>query len=411
MKISYRGTRRACHIGSFTQAIITNLAPLFFIVFQRDYGLRYDDLANLILITFVTQIAVDILSTQFAGKIGYRRCLVFAHAISAAGLVMLSLASLVPVPIYWWLLISVIAYSFGGGLMETLLSPVLDAIPAEDTQRGANMAFLHSFYCWGQVSVVAITTFVLLLIGEIHWRFLPILWAIVPLINSFLLGKAPLPPMTPEHERTPIRRLLLSPVFLAALVMMMCAGAAELTVSQWSSLFAEEGLGMNKFWGDLAGPCLFAALMGVGRVIYGVRGEKMNLKWYIAALSVLCVAGYLLTSLAPVPALNLVGCGLCGFSVSIMWPGVISLTARYFPKGGAAMFGVMALAGDVGCSLGPWLAGIIADKALEPGAVGQLAASLFHGAGMELKMGILICAVFPLLLSVAMLFLRPKTAA
>ncbi|GIH96838.1 sugar MFS transporter [Planobispora siamensis] len=384
--MTFDHTRRACYLGYVTQAIVNNLAPLLFIVFQTRYDVPYEMLGRLILLNFATQLITDLVAVKVVDRTGYRVPLVLAHLFSVAGLVLLAAApSLTPSP-YAGLAVAVVVYGIGGGLLEVLVSPVVDALPSPQEHRAATMSLLHSFYCWGQVAVVLGTTLVLAAVGESAWQVLPLMWALVPLANLVVFARVPLPPTVPDEHRTPLRALLRSPAFAGALLLMLCAGASELTMSQWSSLFAEQGLGVSKVWGDLAGPCLFAVLMGIGRIVYGLWGRHIPLLPALTACAGLATACYLLAALAGDPVLALAGCALCGLAVSLMWPGTFSLTSARFPMGGAAMFGVLAVFGDAGAAAGPWLAGAVADAAVTAGPDGA----------SGLRAGLLVGTVFPL---------------
>lgn len=386
MKFTYTATRRVCYIGYITQGIINNLSPILFIIFQSDFGLSYEKLGSLILINFVTQLIVDIISVKFVDKLGYRIPIVASHAFAALGLVLMGvLPAVLPDP-YIGLVIASITGGIGGGLLEVLLSPLVDSLPAPEHQKASAMSLLHSFYCWGQMLVVLATTLLLRVIGGGSWYFLPVGWAIVPIVNMLLFLRVPFTQTLPMEKRTELKTLLRAPSFVAILVLMLCAGASELTVSQWSSLFAEQALGISKLWGDIAGPCMFAALMGLGRIIYGVWGVRIKLIPFMTGMTALCVVCYLIAALSRNPVLSLIGCAVCGFSVSIMWPGTFSAASARFPLGGAAMFGLMAMFGDIGCAFGPWLAGIVADN-----SHGGLNAGILAGTVFPLAMIIILC--------------------
>ena len=396
--MTFDSTRRACYTGYITQAIVNNLAPLLFIVFQTRYAVPLEMLGRLVLLNFGVQLLTDIVAVRVVDRLGYRRPLVLAHVLSVAGLVLLAvLPSALPLP-YLGLSIAVVVYAVGGGLLEVLVSPVVDALPVPAKGKAARMSLLHSFYCWGQVSVVAGTTLLLGLFGQSRWYLLPLVWALVPLANLLVFLRVPLPTTVPDEHRTPVRALLVAPAFAAGLVLMLCAGAAELTMSQWSSLFAEEGLGVSKVWGDFAGPCLFAILMGIGRVAYGLWGGKVPLAPALACCGALATACYLTAVLAGNPVVSLIGCALCGLAVSLMWPGTFSLTAAGFPYGGAAMFGVLAVFGDAGGAIGPWIAGAVAETSTRPaGVLHGLAGLLPDDGGSGLRVGLLVGTVFPVL--------------
>ncbi len=407
--MTFTATRRACYTGYVTQAIVNNLAPLLFIVFQTRYTVPLEMLGRLVLLNFLTQLVTDIVAVKYVDRFGYRRPLVLAHMLAALGLIMLSLApTLTPAVfpnVYSGLCAAIVIYAIGGGLLEVLVSPVVEALPSPAEHKAAAMSLLHSFYCWGQVSVVAGSTLLLAVIGQSSWQLLPLVWALVPLINLTAFLKVPLPPIVAEEHRTPLRRLFSAPAFAAALVLMLCAGAAELTMSQWSSLFVEEGLGVSKIWGDLAGPCLFAVLMGIGRMIYGVFGTRIPIVPALIGCGALGTVCYLLTVFSASPVISLIGCVICGLSVSLLWPGTFSLTAARFPFGGTAMFGVLAVMGDAGAALGPWVAGAVAQgaqtaTAAGSGMLGAIAAYLPDDGGSGLRVGLLIGTAFPVVVAI-----------
>lgn len=405
MTYTYKHTLYACYFGYITQAIVNNLAPILFIVFQNQFSISFEMIGRLIFINFGTQLIVDALAVKFVDRIGYRISMVMAHLFSTVGLVALGiLPGLLPHP-YIGLLISVVIYAVGGGLLEVLVSPIVDALPGD--AKASKMSLLHSFYCWGQVGVVLITTLLLKVIGSSLWFVLPVLWSLVPLYNLLRFIKVPLMPSVPEHEKMQVSRLLNSKLFLVALILMTCAGASELAMSQWSSLFAEKGLQIPKVVGDLLGPCLFALLMGIGRTIYGVWGHKINLRKALMASAALCITCYLVTALVTIPFISLLGCAVCGLAVSLMWPGVFSITSRHFPKGGTAMFGMLAIFGDLGCAFGPWLAGVVSDLSQKSVRLVQAAAdSGLSTEQLGLKVGILAAVVFPVVMLFGILLFK-----
>lgn len=305
------------------------------------------------------------------------------------------------------MIIAVVTYALGGGLLEVLVSPIVESLPGD--KKASDMSLLHSFYCWGQMGVVLISTLILTVFGTDIWMWLPIGWAILPFINLFAFAKVPLVPPVPEEKLMTVGELCRSKMFLLALVLMMCAGASELTMSQWSSLFAETGLGVSKTLGDLLGPCLFAALMGTGRLLYGLYGHRLNLQNSLLFCGCLCMLCYLTTVFAPHPLLSLVGCAVCGFSVSLMWPGAFSDTAARFPMGGTAMFGMMAVFGDLGASLGPWLSGVVSDLSQNTNLLQQMHVSTGEELSqLGLKAGLLAAVIFPLILTLSILYLKKR---
>ncbi len=395
--ISYRSTRMACYRGYIVQGIVNNISPLFFVIFQKEFGISYAMISSLILFNFVTQILVDLLCVRFVDRIGYRAAAVMAHVCSTLGLVLLGLLPrALPAP-FAGLAVATVISAIGGGMIEVIISPIIDSLPSD--AKDAKMSLLHSFYCWGQVAVVLLTTLAVRLLGEGLWWVLPLFWALIPAYNCVAFATVPLMPTVPKDEKSPLRTLFRSGIFVTAMVLMLCAGASELAMSQWSSLFAEKALGVPKVMGDLLGPCLFAVFMGIGRTIYGVWGEKLDLDKALMGTAILCVGCYLGAALFAVPLLSLLCCSLCGFSISLMWPGVLSKTAAAYPKGGTAMFGVLAVCGDIGCSTGPALTGAVSDLALQLGYTEQLG----------LKAGMLVAALFPVVLILCLLLSRRFT--
>ncbi len=402
-KINYKYTKISCYIGYITQAIVINLAPLFFVIFSDKYGIDNASLGTLVLVNFVTQILTDIVAVRLTTKISLRACAVSAHIFSFAGLMLLGILPTVIPNTFVALLVASIIYSIGGGLIEVVISPIVDAIPVEVTEgvggaKAAAMSLLHSFYCWGQMSVVLITTFLLSLVGEEMWMFIPFLWAMIPFVNIFGFIRVPFPKFIAESERTPIRKIVTTRLFIVCALLMICSGASELAVAQWASMLAEKGLGVNKVVGDILGPCAFAFFMGIGRMIYGILGVKLPLAKSLFFSSILCVGGYMMITLFQNPVIALLGCSVCGLAVSLMWPGVLSLTAREFTRGGAVLFSLLAICGDIGCSVGPWLAGMVSNN-INTDMFSQLApfAGLESGQ-IALKCGLFAAGIFPVIM-------------
>lgn len=368
----YRDTLRASYAGYVTQAIVNHLAPLLFLTFQESYGIAFHQITLLITLNFGIQLLVDLVSAAAVDRIGYKRAAVFAHAVSAVGIAGLGLF-----PGFAGLAAAVALYAVGGGLIEVLLSPIVEACPTRE--KSASMSLLHSFYCWGQVLVAAGTTLFFALAGRDGWRLLCFLWALIPACNAFVFARVPVGSLK-EEERLPLRQWLGGRLFWMFVLLMACSGASEQAMGQWASAFAESGLRVSKPVGDLAGPCLFAALMGSSRMLYALFSRKIPLQAFMLASGGLCLTGYLLASLSPSAAWALAGCALCGLSVGILWPGTFSLAAEAMRGAGTAMFALLALAGDLGCSVGPT-------------AVGLAAA----GSG-EIQEGLFMAAFFPAVL-------------
>ena len=390
MKPNYQKTMYACFIGYIVQAIVNNFVPLLFVTFQTSYGIPLAKITALITVNFVIQLLVDLLSAGFIDKIGYRASVILAHICAAAGLLSLTiLPDLLP-DAFLGILISVIIYAVGGGLLEVLVSPIIEACPTDNKEKA--MSLLHSCYCWGQMGVVLLSTVFFVLFGIQNWKILALIWVIIPVANGILFARAPIYSLQAEGEKgLTLKELFLKKIFWVLMLMMMCAGASEQSVSQWASTFAEQGLHVSKTVGDLAGPMAFAMLMGLSRLIYGKYGDKMNLDHFMTFSCILCTASYLCISLVPVPIVGLLGCAVCGFSVGILWPGTFSKAAVSIKGGGTALFALLALAGDLGCSGGPTLAGLVSSS-----------------FGNNLRIGILASIVFPILLLIGILLSRPN---
>ena len=378
--INYNHTIIACFVGYIVQAIVNNFVPLLFLTFERTYQIPLTQITLLVTFNFGVQLVVDLVSVTFVDRIGYRISMILAHVLAAVGLILLTfLPDLTGKP-FFGILISVMIYAVGGGLLEVLVSPVMESCPSENKEKA--MSMLHSFYCWGHVGVVLLSTLFFRLAGIDHWKVLALVWAVVPLANGLVFLKVPLAPLLPEGEKGhSIAELFRMRLFWILMIMMICAGASEQAVSQWASTFAEQALGISKTLGDLAGPMAFAILMGSARAFYGKKGDQIDLDRFMVGSCLLCILSYLGISLIPVPALSLVFCALCGLSVGIMWPGTFSKAAAAMPRGGTALFALLALGGDVGCSGGPTIVGMVS------GALGD-----------DLRKGLLVGVIFPVLL-------------
>lgn len=372
---NYNHTLRASYVGYITQAIVNNFVPLLFLTFQREFGISLEKITLLVTINFSIQLLVDLLSARFIDKIGYRTAIVAAHIFAAAGIAGLGVFPDMFGDPYLGMVFSVCLYAVGGGLIEVLISPIVEACPTE--KKDAAMSLLHSFYCWGSVAVILVSTIFFTAFGIGNWRVMALLWAVVPAANAIFFTSVPILTLTGEGEGMTIKSLIRDRTFWLFAFIMICAGASEQSMSQWASAFAESGLQVSKTIGDLAGPCMFAVLMGISRIFYARFSEKMDLVRFMTASGVLCVVSYLLASFATNPVLALAGCGLCGLSVGILWPGTFSLAAAKRPTGGTAMFALFALAGDLGCSAGPTLVGMISNTAGGNISVGLIAAVAF----------------------------------
>lgn len=392
-QFTYKHTIYACFAGYIVQAIVNNFIPLLFLTFQSSYGIPLSQITFLVTFNFGIQLLIDLISPAFVDRIGYRISIIIAHLCACVGIIGLTvLPELLPTP-FMGLMLSVVIYAVGGGLLEVLVSPIVEACPTDNKEKA--MSLLHSFYCWGHVAVVLLSTLFFRFFGIQNWKILALFWVLIPLLNTFAFCKVPIAPLLAEDEKgMSLKELLCGKLFWILLVLMICAGACEQAVSQWASTFAEKGLHVNKTIGDLAGPMLFAILMGSARAFYGKYGDRIELHKFMFGSGLLCLFSYLLISLSSSPVLGLVGCGLCGLSVGILWPGTFSISAKSLRGGGTLLFALLALGGDVGCSLGPTVVGI--------------ATGIWND---NLKYGILTAVIFPILLLLFLVLIKKVSPA
>ena len=389
MRKNYRKTLLACYLGFITQAITANFAPLLFLKFHMDYRITLGKIALIPTAFFLTQLLIDVFCARFVDAIGYRRSVVISEIASGLGLAGLAFIPERFADPFVGILLCVVVYAIGSGLIEVLASPIVEACPFE--HKDAVMSLLHSFYCWGAVGVIVLSTLFFALFGMERWRILACIWALIPLYNIYNFATCPIERLTEEGKGMSIGALFKTPLFWLAIVLMVCAGASELSMAQWASAYTEAALGFSKTLGDLVGPCLFAVMMGVSRVIYGKFGAKLELSRFMLGSGILCLRCYLLASLSANPVWGLIGCVLCGFSVGIMWPGTISITSPRLPQGGTALFALLAMAGDLGGAFGPSLVGAATQR-----------------AGDDLRIGMLAGSIFPLVLIAALLLFGRK---
>ena len=388
---NYKKTLVACYLGFVTQSITANFAPLLFLTFKDAYGITLEKIAMIPMVFYLTQLLVDLAATKFADKIGYRACVMASQVLSSVGLVLMAvLPEILPIP-FIGILISVVLYAIGSGLIEVLLSPIVEACPFEN--KDGVMSLLHSFYCWGAMGVILGSTIFFAIFGVENWKILTFIWALVPLYNTFNFINCPIERLVEDGKSMGIRKLLKTPIFWLMILLMVCSGASEATMSQWTSAFTESAIGVSKMVGDLAGPCLFAMFMGISRMLYGKFSEKLDLTKVMLVCGIMCAGCYLLASLSTLSILGLAGCALCGLAVGIMWPGSISISSQNCPRGGTAMFAFLALAGDLGATVSPTMVGSFSEM-----------------AGGNLKIGLLVATIFPIILVFGLLILKKKVS-
>ncbi len=389
MNKNYKSTKIACFIGFVVQAIINNFLPVLFIIFySHPYNLNYEQLGRLLFINFFVQLIVDALTPVVVKKLGYRGASIACHGLATLGLCMLSILPwLFPNHIYVCLIASIVIYASGSGIIEVCISPIVEMLPGD--KKGADMAFSHSFYCWGQMFTVLASTLLIAILGKNNWQIIPLIWAIIPFLNMFNFMRVPIVENQEQSASKTANMLFKNRDFWVFIIVMICAGASEITMAEWASIFTQQALGVSKTVGDLLGPCAFAFCMGSGRVIFGVLDGKFNPKTALIVNNILCALCYMGVAILKLPALSLLACALCGFSVSLSWPGTYSMSARHFTNGGTLMFSILALSGDLGCSIGPWIMGIVANNT-------------------NLQTGFLVSAIFPAIMVIALLFLKKR---
>lgn len=404
---SYKSTIMACYIGSFVQAIIVNTTPILFIPLREQFGLTFQQMGLLVLINFITQVGCDILFSNAIDKYGFRRFIIAAHGLSVVGLTLFAASPLLFDRPYIGFVIATIIFSGSGGLLELLLSPIVNAIPT-DEKAGA-MSVLHSFYSWGQAAVILLTTVLLFVCGRTWWQWIILIWTLVPLFNFFFLMRVPFAPNVPEEQRQGMDKILFNPFFIVALATILCGAAAELCISQWASAYLEEAMQLPKVIGDVGGVCLFAAMMGVGRLFYGIYGKRINVSLMMLIGTVGAAACYITVALSGTAVLSLLACGLCGLCVSLLWPGTLVVASEHYPLAGAWIFAILAAAGDIGASAGPWLMGVVAEQAHRLPFLSGLLAQGMSPDQLGLRAAMLVSALFPIIAFFCLRWMRNRT--
>ena len=394
-EISYKSTTIACYMGNFVQATVINLTPILFIPLKEQFGLSFQQLGMLVLINFLTQVVCDILFSTIVDKYGFRPFVVFAHILTVVGFLLFALSPVIFEKPYIGFVIATIIFSGAGGLLELLLSPIINSIPTDE--KATAMSILHSFYAWGQVAVVLITTLFLFVFGRNMWQWIVVIWTLPPLINFFLFMKVPIAHSVSDEHRQGLRMLILKPFFIVAFLAILFGGASEVSINQWTSAFMEEVMKIPKVVGDTAGMCMFAVMLGMGRLLYGIYGKRINVGKVMMLGAFFAIICYLVIALSTISILSLLACAACGFAVSLLWPGTLVLASERFPFAGAWLFAILAAGGDIGASAGPWLVSVVTEQAPKFSFISSIAVSLgFNNEQVGLRLGILIAALFPI---------------
>lgn len=404
----YALTRKASYLGYVIQAVVNNLLSLLFVIFNaQPYGISVERLGRLVFINFMAQLVIDALSMYIVPRFGYRKCVISAQFCSGVGFVLLGILPRVMEP-YAGIVIAMLFLAVGSGFIEVLISPIIEALPSDN--KAGSMSFLHSFYSWGQAVTVSVTTLLLLLIGREHWYWLPFFWSVLPFVNTGLFAKADILELRADRENASDRfSVLRDGKFYLFLLLMLCAGASEIAMVQWSSFFVEVGFSVPKWIGDLLGPCMFAILMGLGRMLYGLFGNRIPVLRVITVSALVCIGCYLLVAFSSSSVLSVIGCAVCGLSISVMWPGTLSLASACFKQGGSVLFSMLAMFGDLGCALGPWLLGLVSDLTDSSGVSQQYAAAFGLSGGQPgMQLGFLAVSVFPLMMLTVLLLARRR---
>ena len=380
MTQNYKITKYTCYLFYVLQGTLLNLTPLLFVPLMEQYGLSYMKLGALASVNFATQLIVDIVLSKLTDKHRYRISLRLSASAAFIGYMIFAWAPGRLGDPYTWLLIGTVVYSIGAGLMEITISPLIHALP--DKAKGKSMAILHSFYAWGVVLTVIVSTSVLAIIGRDKWNFIVTGWLIVPVIGFILSCIMPVPkPESGENERTAGSfRILIKPAFILFLAMIFFGSCAEAVMTQWSSAFLERAVGLDKLIGDIAGMSMFALMLGLCRMASAALDKKISLSTYMMLGTIGAVICYIIVSVSNVAAVSLIFCALTGFMVGMLWPGTLVLAADAFPKAGAWLFAYLAVAGDLGGVFGPWITGAIADRSGLNAGLG--AAAIFPVIGL-----------------------------
>lgn len=403
----YKHVVRTCYLGSFVQAIVCNLAPILFIPLKDQFGLTYEQIGRLILVNFAVQLLSDLVFGACIQRVGVKRFAILANICACTGLWAFAILPFHLQNPYDGLIIGIVLSAVGSGILEILLSPIINAVPSD--HKAQDMALAHSFYAWGQATVVLITTLAILILGRMNWPIIVLAWSVFAVIDGINFYRAELPPFVPEEKRQRTRTLLKQPIFLLSVMAMVFAGATEVTIGQWKSAFLERGMGFPKVVGDVAGLCLFAVALGIGRAWYGLKGQNINLHRVLIASAWFSICVYLVASLSPWPYVTLAACVLSGFAVSLLWPGMVALSAERFPLAGASMFALLAAGGDNGAAIAPWLVGVVADKA----ASLQIFIQRLYGGSLSLEQvslrsGLLFASIYPVMMLVLLHWLAAE---
>ncbi|MCI8600772.1 MAG: MFS transporter [Oscillospiraceae bacterium] len=392
---NYRATVRACYLGNLLQSCGAIFAILF-VPLRTLYGLTYTQYGLLVSVNFIVQVCSDILFSKPVERLGFRPFAVLSPILTSTGLVLFALAPvLFPGNVFFGFCVGMFVFAAAAGLQELLLSPILDGVPMPEEKKKKAMSLLHSFFAWGQIGAVLITTLLVWVLKAEQWQLITVLWALPPLVNVFLFAKAPLDAKVSAGNAMSLKQLFTSKIFLVVLLAIIFGGAAEVTMSQWASAFIEKGLNLPKLLGDMLGVCGFSLMLGLGRTLYGLKGDSISIHkvMIFGSLGAFCL--YLLAALSGSPFVGMAACGLTGFCVSMLWPGSIVVASRELPLAGASMFALMSAGGDLGSSAASFLTGQVADR-VEAMGLTSFMGSAVTPEQAALRAGLFFAALFPI---------------
>ena len=400
----YRRTKYTCYFTYLAMSSVFSLPPMLFITFHEMYGISYTILGTLLLVNFCTQLVIDLIFTFFSKYFNIKTTVRVMPLITAAGLSVYALVPhFFPQRAVFGLIAGTVIFSVAAGLCEVLLSPLVAAIPSEHPEK--DMSLLHSLYGWGVVTVVLLSSVFFKIFGTEKWMYLTLFWAVLPLIASFLYFISPIPDMNLEPaENGKAKTNRSKGIFLCA-VCIFLGSSTENIMTGWISSFMEKALLVPKAVGDILGMAVFALLLAFTRGLYAKFGKNI-LKTLLVSMCGAAVC-YVAAGCSNHVIIGFLACIFTGIFTSMLWPGTLILMEERVPSPGVAAFALMAACGDLGASVAPQLMGIIVDK-FSAGSLAQELSVRYSASPDQigLKVGMLCAAVFPIIGTVWVLYIR-----